>query len=80
MVKAYHGWPRQRHLLLYSSLDEDSDRCTYHLMRSGLVFETCLWESSPLLVISSRHEICGSMRIENWIASMRYMIDAYEWK
>jgi hypothetical protein len=75
-----NGWPPQRQLLFYASLDEASGRCTYHLIRSGLVFETCLWEGNPLLIISSHSEINGGVKIEDWVTSMRYLIDAYEWQ
>jgi len=80
MARNREGWPIQRQLTLYSSLGKKSDFYVYPLLQSGLVFDTCIWESYPVLVIASRMELHGGKEIEDWITSMRYMIDAFEWK
>lgn len=79
---AMHGrknWPKQREVLFYTPIGSSADRCSYLLMKSGLVFEVCVWEDTPILVVTRRMELHGEIAIENWIQTMRYMIDAYEW-
>jgi nickel-dependent lactate racemase len=77
-----HGrknWPKQREMFFFTPIGTPADRCSYMLVKSGLVFEVCVWENSPILVVAKRMELRGEIAIENWIQSMRYMIDAYEW-
>jgi len=73
------NWPKQRAVCFYTPIGASSDKCSYLLMKSGLVFDVCVWEDAPILVVTRRMELHGEIEIENWIQSMRYMIDAYEW-
>jgi len=79
VVCGRNNWPKQRQVLFYTPIGKPADRCSYLLVKSGLVFEVCVWEDTPILVVTRRMELHGEIAIENWIQSMRYMIDAYEW-